>query len=266
MLARALALSLSIVTLIKKPYDLAEEALKSLSTPPPYKIEDGPLVSIIIPTFMEEKWLPNCLTSLSNQTYRNFEIIIADYSSWDKTREIASSFGAKIVDVPERGIGLARNMGAEIAQGDYFFFTDADCIYKLSFLEELIDYAERYKEYGLIHTANVLYEGSPLIRLLFYLQSIIRPIWRSSGRGILVRREVFEAVGGFDETKGGRLGYKFEAEDIDFGYRVMASGFGIERPSWLAVATSARRIKQFGLKKYVLGEYDGFPAPRNGVF
>jgi len=95
MLARALALSLSTVVLIKKPYDLAEEALKSLSTPPPYKVENGPLVSIIIPTFMEEKWLPNCLTSLSNQTYRNFEVIIADYSSWDKTREIASSSAQK---------------------------------------------------------------------------------------------------------------------------------------------------------------------------
>jgi len=266
MLARALALSLSIVTLIKKPYDLAEEALKSLSTSPPYKIEDGPLISVIIPTFMEEKWLPNCLTSLSNQTYRNFEVIIADYSSWDKTREIASSFGAKIVDVPERGIGLARNIGAEIAQGDYLFFTDADCVYKLSFLEELVDYAEHHREYGLVHTACVLYEGNIVERLAMYLASILRGIWMSTGRCTLVRRDVFWNVGGYDETKGGREGFAFQPEDVDLGYRVMQAGFGVERLPWLAVATSARRIRQFGWKKYLLSEYDGFPAPRNGVF
>jgi len=266
MLAEAVSLSLMIVSLVRKPYMLAEEALKSLSSPPPYTIKNGPLISIIIPTFMEEKWLPNCLTSLSNQTYRNFEVIIADYASYDKTRQIASSFDAKIVDVPERGIGLARNCGAEIAQGDYLFFTDADCVYKNTLLEELVTYAENHEEYALLHTACVLYEGNLFERLGLYLASVLRPVWMSTGRCTFIRKEAYWQVNGYDETKGGREGYAFEPEDIDLGYRVMASRLGVERLSWLAVATSARRIRQFGWIKYVTAKYDGFPAPRDGIF
>jgi len=266
MLATTLTLSLISFTLTARAYNLAQKALHSVWHPPPYTIEGGPLISIVIPTFMEEKWLPRCLASLSNQTYRNHEVIMADYNSKDATRRIAESYGAKIVDVPERGIGLARNLGSEEANGKYILHTDADCLYPFDFLEQLVTYAEKHPEYALLHTAIVLYEGKPVERLAYYLASILRPLHMTCGRCTFIRKDVFWQLGGYDETKGGREGYEFKPEDVDLGYRASLSGFGIDRLSWIAVATSARRIKQFGWKKYLTAEYNGFPAPRNGVF
>lgn len=98
---------------------------------PPVKI------SIIIPTLNEELLLPVLLESLNQQSFKDFEIIVADASSKDKTRQIAQEFGAKIVagGLP----GLGRNNGAKIALGEYFLFLDADVKLDPNFLTDLIN-------------------------------------------------------------------------------------------------------------------------------
>ena len=84
------------------------------------------LISIIIPTKNEEKYLPQLLESIKKQTVQPYEIIVADAGSTDRTVEIAKKYGAKVV----KG-GLAaegRNNGASIAKGDILVFIDADAI------------------------------------------------------------------------------------------------------------------------------------------
>ncbi len=96
----------------------------------------SPLVSVIIPTLNEENSLPKLLNCLQKQTFKNFEVIISDAGSKDKTREIAENSGAKIVEGGLPGIG--RNNGAKIAKGSILVFIDSDVSFENDFLEESI--------------------------------------------------------------------------------------------------------------------------------
>ncbi|MCA9381663.1 glycosyltransferase [Candidatus Dojkabacteria bacterium] len=100
-------------------------------------------VSIIIPTYNEEAHLPILLECLENQTYKDFEIIVADANSKDITRKIARDFGAKVVDGGIPSVG--RNNGAKVATGDVFVFIDADVTFNNTFLENALDSFKKRK-------------------------------------------------------------------------------------------------------------------------
>ena len=92
-----------------------------------------PFISIIIPTLNEEKFLPKLLNSIKEQNYKNYEIIVSDANSKDKTIEIAKRFNVKIVQGGKPAVG--RNNGAKFSVGDYLLFLDADVILPKNFLE-----------------------------------------------------------------------------------------------------------------------------------
>ena len=77
-------------------------------------------ISIIIPTLNEARFLPKLLESIKKQTFTDYEVIVADAGSKDKTLEIAKKYGARIVKggFPAEG----RNAGARAAKGDFLFF------------------------------------------------------------------------------------------------------------------------------------------------
>ncbi|MCL5008620.1 MAG: glycosyltransferase family 2 protein, partial [Candidatus Marsarchaeota archaeon] len=68
-----------------------------------------PKISVIIPSYNEEKYLNYPLNALHKQTFKDFEIIVVDGNSSDKTRDIAKKHGARIIIEKRKGIGLARN-------------------------------------------------------------------------------------------------------------------------------------------------------------
>src|SRR3990172_1161417 len=91
------------------------------------------MFSVIIPTLNEQKFLPNLLTSLSEQSYRDFEVIIVDGGSEDKTVVRARSYKKKlpsltIIEHARRGVSAQRNEGAASARGEWLVFIDADSI------------------------------------------------------------------------------------------------------------------------------------------
>jgi len=93
-------------------------------------------LSIVIPTYNEEKYLPHLLKAIKRQTFKDYEIIVSDNHSKDKTRVIAKQFGCKIVDggLP----GKARNNGAKVAKGKYIFFLDADVVFGPTYIEQML--------------------------------------------------------------------------------------------------------------------------------
>lgn len=99
-------------------------------------------ISIIIPTFNEEKHIKECLESLLKQDYSEFEIIVVDDGSTDKTREILQNFSQKqqiiLLKQNHLGPGHARNLGASCAGGEILVFVDADMSFTESFLHELV--------------------------------------------------------------------------------------------------------------------------------
>ncbi|MFH1462626.1 MAG: glycosyltransferase [bacterium] len=95
------------------------------------------MLSIIIPTLNEEDYLPLLLESIKNQKFEEeYEIIVADNNSKDRTVEIAENYGCKVVSggLPAKG----RNEGVKAAQGDLFLFLDADLVLPEGFLAKFL--------------------------------------------------------------------------------------------------------------------------------
>ena len=78
------------------------------------------IFSIIIPTYNEEEYLPVLLESIKKQDFDDYEVIVADANSTDRTREIAEEYGCIVVDGGLPGVG--RNNGARVAKGEYLLF------------------------------------------------------------------------------------------------------------------------------------------------
>ena len=88
-------------------------------------------ISVIIPIYNVEKYLPRCLESVINQSFSNIEIICVNDGSTDNSGKILAKFGAKdarfrIITQDNQGLSASRNNGMEIASGSYIFFLDAD--------------------------------------------------------------------------------------------------------------------------------------------
>ena len=97
--------------------------------------------SVIIPAYNAESVLPRCLKALESQTIPSdqYEVIVVDDGSTDKTAELAQKGGARILRLEHEGPAAARNAGAQIARADILVFTDADCEPAPDFLEHILE-------------------------------------------------------------------------------------------------------------------------------
>ncbi len=100
-------------------------------------MDKKPSLSVVIPAYNEEKYLPSCLESLKNQTYQNFEIIVVDNNSTDKTVAIAREYGAKVISEKRQGISFTRATGITYAQTEIVAGTEADTIAPKDWLEKI---------------------------------------------------------------------------------------------------------------------------------
>lgn len=110
-------------------------------------MNDNPLVSIIVPSYNNEKYLPGCLDSLIRQTYRNLEIIVVNDGSKDHTREILDEYAhndKRIHAIHQKNGGLpcARNAGMDLAAGEFITFVDSDDSLKENAIETLVNLAD----------------------------------------------------------------------------------------------------------------------------
>ena len=93
--------------------------------------QEVPLLSIVVPVCNSASTLEKCVQSLVAQTYKNFEIILINNGSTDSSLDLCKTLASKderivFVDLPQKGVSLARNKGIEIASGKYLTFVDAD--------------------------------------------------------------------------------------------------------------------------------------------
>ncbi len=202
-------------------------------------------LSIIIPAYNEEDYLPATLDAINAAITRDAEVIVVDNVSTDGTREIALGRGAKVVAEAERNIGKVRNTGAEAASGDVLVFIDADSIVRAGIFEKIIDAAS--DESCLGGSSAVEYEpvkNRLLIRWFMQLYPILGEWMKMRGGALqFCRSDVFRELKGFDTTI-------YVGEDIDFGWRLErlardrnAHTTFIEEPK---VLTSSRRWQRMG--------------------
>jgi O-antigen biosynthesis protein len=97
-----------------------------------------PKISIIIPVYNGEKTITQCLTSILAQNYPNYEIIVVDNGSTDRTKEIVSKHAVILLSEIQKGRGAARNTGERNAKGDIILMTDSDCIVPRDWISSMV--------------------------------------------------------------------------------------------------------------------------------
>ncbi len=223
----------------------------------------NPVISIIVPTLNEEKYIGRCLFSLKDQDFNlPYEIIIGDSYSKDRTLEIAREYVNKIVLTKKRGAGAGRNAGAKYASGDFIIFIDADTIASRNLLREF--YFELSKKDVVATTCQIIPEsGKYLIQhaLANFLSNTLGKVGKAILPGICfgIKKEIFWKVGGFNEEI-------FPGEDIDFSLRLIKRKIG--KSTFLettSVIASSRRINYLGLYSTVLKWWGGYIRQKIGM-
>ncbi len=211
------------------------------------------MLSIIIPTYNEEGYLPRLLASIRSQSFDGYEIVVADAHSTDRTREIAQQFGARVVDGGMPGPG--RNRGAEAAKGDVLLFLDADVV--LPDVDWLAGKMEQFSRRELdAATCLVKPMGGKLIDHVSHnvfnahMMATQFMLAHAPGFCIFARKHLHTRIGGFDES------IKL-AEDHDYVERARRVGtFRVLHGTRIRV--SVRRFERDGrfsiFGKYLLAE------------
>ncbi len=210
------------------------------------------MLSIIIPTLNEEKTLERTLLCLKGLTLHDNEIIISDGKSTDKTVEIAKKYNAKIVEYTDsvrQTIGQARNMGADVAQGEYLIFIDADIIIPEinSFFIKAVKNFEQDKD--LVALAPFIYYYKKeatfadnffggIMNYIYYISNNFFHIGQSAGEFQIIQKDIFKKLNGYNEKLSA-------AEDIDMFSRLSKIGrTKVDRN--LKIFQSPRRPHQVG--------------------
>lgn len=213
-------------------------------------------VSVVIPAFNEEKYIGDTLNSLlksEQQTHINYEVVLVDNNSTDKTVEVTERFtygmNLRIIKEEKQGRGAARARGFKEAHGDIILSADADTIFHKNWIEELTNAIKG--EVIAVSTSCKIVDSSPLNNAIFNLiQPKLMVLYRIflghywlSGFSFGISSSAYQKSGGFDINLQSQ-------EDIDLSFRV--AKFGkikfINKP----VIFSGRRFK----KGLLLGLFD----------
>lgn len=200
------------------------------------------IFSIIIPTYNEEDYLPILLDSIKEQDFEDYEIIVADANSTDRTREIAKEYGCTVVDggLPAAG----RNNGAKVAKGEILLFLDSDLQLTEDYLAKVL-YEFKMEKLGIAITQMIPLSNKIEDKIFhdfanYFMISVenIKP--HGAGcYGIIAKRELHEKCGGFDET----LTF---GEDTEYIERLAKKEpFKVLRNAKIGVST--RRLEEEGI-------------------
>jgi glycosyltransferase involved in cell wall biosynthesis len=215
--------------------------------------------SVIIPALNEEKFLPKLVASLAEQTDKNFEVIVVDGSSKDRTVAVAKTFTKKlpkltIIVSKVASLPLQRNIGAKAGKGEWFVFIDADSVVVPHFIHRIDEFIRTEKP-GLFTTwlrpdsekpgdANIALLGNLMFEVGLALH---KPL--PSGPLTAISRKAFTAVGGYDESQAFN-------EDVDICYRIAKAHFPIRIIPETLYTWSLRRIRHHGtarvIQQYIL--------------
>lgn len=214
------------------------------------------MISIIIPTLNEEGTIKDTLTRLKVIKNVEYEIIVSDGRSTDKTAEIAAALADRVVvyqGVIRQTIADGRNLGGNIARGEYFLFLDADVrlveadnflqslVARFEADEELVAATVRIKVLPELATVADKILSTAMIDWPHYLNNNVWKTGSSSGEVQFMRKSAFEAVGGFDASL-------VSCEDINMFERL--AKMGKTRMFYdLAVYHSGRRFHKIGWPK-----------------
>jgi len=209
-----------------------------------------PTISLVIPAYNEEAYLPACLEAvMRNLAGKLLEIIVVDNNSTDGTKAIVERYReVTYLFEPNKGITRARQCGFAAATGDIIAYVDADTRPPAGWVEQILEqFAAQpnlavlsgpYSFYDLSGIRNKVSAGwfvaaRPLSKITGYLMV---------GGNFAIRRDVLEKMGGFDRS------IEFYGEDVDIAKRAKPFGKVLFSPRFI-MPTSGRRMARQGFAK-----------------
>lgn len=192
-------------------------------------------ISVVIPAFNEEKLIRESLESIKNQDFSgNYEIIVVDNNSKDRTTQVARDMGVKVVDCLKKGVSYARQAGADAAESDIIVQADADTIYPRWWLSRI--HKQFTKHPGAIAVAGTfIYKSPPWWgRFEYFLRSFSNLIsaflfgrpYIISGANFAFRKSGLVAIGGYDQNS-------YSSDQFNISTRLSKVGKIIyDRRSW----------------------------------
>lgn len=206
------------------------------------------MVSVVIPAYNEESVIASCLDALFKQnTKEEFEVILVNNNSIDKTVEIAKRFESKlnlrIISEKEKGRGAARNKGFKEACGEIILSTDADTKVPPEWIDYLLAELKKNNAIAVTGTCKIVDCGLFTNTLFNIFQPFSMRIYRLifhhywlSGFNFGIYKEAYEESGGFNRKLNAQ-------EDIDLSFRICRIG-KIQFISNLPVIFSGRRFQK----------------------
>lgn len=208
-------------------------------------------ISVVVPAYNEEKYLGATLQSIFSQNYpkENYEVIVADNNSTDRTKEIATENGAKVVVCLQKGVSVTRQTGFEAAKGEILVGTDSDTLVPSDWLSKINKVFQDEKIIAVTGSATMnskSFFNRSLAKYLFPVSMSAMFLLRKqalNGFNFAVRADALKTVGGLDKNL-------VSAEDVDLGIRLAKIGKVVFEPS-LTVVTSSRRIDAGRIKFFM---------------
>ncbi len=198
--------------------------LNGVCPPRPAKM---PLVSVVICAYNAERTMRDCLESLRRLDYPNFEVVIVDDGSRDRTAAISMDFPEfRLIRQPNKGLGVARNVGMQAARGEIIAYTDSDCVVDPHWLTLMVrsmiennfdgcggpNYAPH--EDGWIEASCAASPGAPCHVLVADDRAE-----HLAGCNMLFSKAALAKIGGFDPQ------FTSAGDDVDICWRLLEAGF-----------------------------------------
>jgi GT2 family glycosyltransferase len=213
--------------------------------------------TVVIPAYNAANHIEACLIALNHQTVpkERYQIIVVDDGSTDETADIVKRFDVKYIHQPNAGPASARNLGAQIADGEIILFTDSDCVAEKDWIEQMVlpfedsnvagvkgayrthqrQLAARFAQIEFEDRYDLLLESDSIDMLDTYSAAI--------------RKSVFDEMKGFDESFP-----VANNEDTDLSYRLCASGYKIVfSPKAIVYHTHPDSLKKYLTIKFWRG-------------
>lgn len=227
-----------------------------------------PKVSVLIPAYNEEKYIDRTLTALVSQDYPDFEIIVANNASTDRTETVVQEFISRqpltgvsitLVHEEQRGTNFAREAARRRATGSIIAQMDADCVPAANWLRKGVAALLRNRHRVAVTGPYDYFDGNSRMRLCALLSQkitypLINDLVQIAGRAaILIGGNAFIHADMLEKAGGYNTALTFYGDDIDLGRQLARFGHVAYVP-WLVQQSSSRRYQANGFwevnKKY----------------
>lgn len=224
-------------------------------------IREKPEVSVVIPAYNEEKYLPGCLESLRKQEFdmNKVEIIVVDNNSTDGTAKVAGKYGVRLLRESRKGIGFARNAGFKAANAEIIATTDADTILPTNWVKIISEEFKKDKKCVCIFGPSYYHDASRMMKHVSKMLSLVtRSIMDLLGEPVLPGYNYACIKSAFLKTGGFNIDLNV-CVDLDMGLKLKRTGrVKFVKNMW--AFPSARRLHRIGVKNFLLNGLKGLKA------